>query len=231
MTATVPNRLTSTPTPLAPSERNQRHGSEAAAVLEDELRQRVKGEVRFDAVSRVLYSTDASNYQVEPIGVVIPSSIDDVLATIETAYRHRVPLLPRGGGSSLAGQTVGAALVIDFSKALSNLLSIDAEGRTVTVEPGINIDSLNRQLKLWLDVRSGSRVDQSSDGGRGSRKQLDRFALDPLWDDRRQRPIGQGGVGKWLPAPAWADVARGDGGSGGNGRCQRSSLRAVTGVS
>src|SRR5262249_46618119 len=104
-------------------------------------------EVRFDAVSRVLYSTDASNYQIEPVGVVIPSSIDDVMAAIEIANRHRAPLLPRGGGSSLAGQTVGAALVVDFSKALSNVLAIDAEGRTVTVEPGINIDALNRQLK------------------------------------------------------------------------------------
>src|SRR4051812_8858795 len=139
MTATVPSRPTSIPT--------LRHGSDAASALEEELKQQVKGEVRFDAVSRVLYSTDASNYQVEPIGVVIPSSIDDVMATIETASRLRVPLLPRGGGSSLAGQTVGAALVIDFSKALSNVLSIDAEARTVTVESGINIDSLNRQLK------------------------------------------------------------------------------------
>jgi FAD/FMN-containing dehydrogenase/Fe-S oxidoreductase len=148
MTATVPNRPLPTRTlPLAHLERAHHHGSDAAAVLEDELRQRVQGEVRFDAVSRVLYSTDASNYQVEPVGVVIPSSIDDVMATIETARRHQVPLLPRGGGSSLAGQTVGAALVIDFSKELSSVISIDTEGRTVTVEPGINIDELNRQLK------------------------------------------------------------------------------------
>jgi FAD/FMN-containing dehydrogenase/Fe-S oxidoreductase len=119
----------------------------AAGALQDELRARIGGEVRFDAVSRMLYSTDASNYQIEPVGVVIPTSIEDVLATIEIAARHRVPLLPRGGGSSLAGQTVGAALVIDFSKHLARVLAVDVEGRTVTVEPGINLEALNRQLR------------------------------------------------------------------------------------
>ncbi len=119
----------------------------AAGALQDELQRRITGEVRFDPVSRMLYSTDASNYQIDPVGVVIPATSDDVLATIEIAAQHRIPLLPRGGGSSLSGQTVGAALVIDFSKALSRILSVDVEGRSVTVEPGINIDALNRQLK------------------------------------------------------------------------------------
>jgi FAD/FMN-containing dehydrogenase/Fe-S oxidoreductase len=119
----------------------------AARALEDELRARLAGEVRFDPVSRLLYSTDASNYQIEPVGVVIPHSREDVVATIETAARHGVPLLPRGGGSSLSGQTVGAALVIDFSKVLARILDVDVEGRTVTVEPGINLDALNRQLR------------------------------------------------------------------------------------
>ncbi len=119
----------------------------AVGALQDELKRRIAGEVRFDAVSRMLYSTDASNYQIEPIGVVIPASTEDVLATIEIAAEHGVPLLPRGGGSSLAGQTVGAALVIDFSKVLSRVLDVDVEGQMVTVEPGINLDALNRHLK------------------------------------------------------------------------------------
>ncbi|MDF2762811.1 MAG: linked oxidase domain protein, partial [Thermomicrobiales bacterium] len=119
----------------------------AAAALQDDLQRRIAGEVRFDAVARMLYSTDASNYQIDPVGVVIPASREDVLATIEIAAQHGVPLLPRGGGSSLSGQTVGAALVIDFSKVLSKVLEIDLEGGFVTVEPGINIDALNRQLK------------------------------------------------------------------------------------
>ncbi len=119
----------------------------AAGALQNELERRIAGEVRFDAVSRMLYSTDASNYQIDPVGVVIPASREDVLATIEISAQHGVPLLPRGGGSSLSGQTVGAALVIDFSKVLSRVLDVDLEGGLVTVEPGINIDALNRQLK------------------------------------------------------------------------------------
>src|SRR5215212_6322834 len=103
-----------------------------AAALQDELQRRIAGEVRFDAVSRMLYSTDASNYQIDPVGVVIPATREDVLATIEIATQHRVPLLPRGGGSSLSGQTVGTALVIDFSKVLSRVLEIAVEGGFVT---------------------------------------------------------------------------------------------------
>src|SRR5215211_2376222 len=105
----------------------------AAQALQDDLQRRIAGEVRFDAVSRMLYSTDASNYQIDPVGVVIPASRDDVLASIEIAAQHRVPLLPRGGGSSLSGQTVGTALVIDFSKLLSRVLEVDVEGGLVTV--------------------------------------------------------------------------------------------------
>ncbi|MGC4105241.1 MAG: FAD-linked oxidase C-terminal domain-containing protein [Thermomicrobiales bacterium] len=120
---------------------------ETAQVLEAELAARLQGEVRFDAVSRMLYSTDASNYQIEPVGVVIPKSTDDVIAAIELAISHHVPILARGGGSSLAGQAVGAALVIDTSKYLTRVLSFEPEARTVTVEPGINLDQLNRQIK------------------------------------------------------------------------------------
>src|SRR5829696_1869586 len=97
--------------------------------------------------ARVLDSTDASNYQIEPVGVVLPKNADDVHAAIELAASHNVPILPRGGGSSLAGQTVGAALVIDFSKYMNRVLDIDVEARTVTTEPGINLDLLNKQLK------------------------------------------------------------------------------------
>jgi FAD/FMN-containing dehydrogenase/Fe-S oxidoreductase len=134
-------------TPPNTSDHVQRGATETARVLATELSARISGEVRFDRVSRMLYATDASNYLIEPIGVVIPKNVDDVLATIELASSHGVPLLPRGGGSSLAGQTVGTALVIDFSKYLSRVLAVDTEARTVTVEPGINLDALNRLLK------------------------------------------------------------------------------------
>src|SRR5829696_2673437 len=134
-------------TPAQISVREQRGAVETARVLEAELSARISGEVRFDKTARMLYSTDASNYQIEPVGVVLPKNADDVHAAIELAASHDVPILPRGGGSSLAGQTVGAALVIDFSKYMNRVLDVDIDARTVTIEPGINLDLLNKQLK------------------------------------------------------------------------------------
>jgi len=115
--------------------------------LEATLKARLDGEVRFDAISRVLYSTDASNYQIEPIGVVIPRTVEDVVRTVETAAQYNVSILPRGGGTSLAGQAVGHALVIDFSKYLNRVLELNLENRTVRVQPGIYLEQLNRYLK------------------------------------------------------------------------------------
>ncbi|MCB0163116.1 MAG: FAD-binding protein [Anaerolineae bacterium] len=131
--------------------------------LSYELQQRTEAEVRFDQVSRTLYATDASNYQIMPIGVVIPRTTDDVIATIEICARYKVPVLPRGGGSSLAGQTVGEAVVIDTSKYLRQILSIDSEAREVRVQPGITFGQLNRQLKnsglmVGPDPASGERA-------------------------------------------------------------------------
>ena len=115
--------------------------------LVEELRRGVDGEVRFDRMSRLLYSTDASIYQIEPIGVVIPRTADDVVAVIETANRYGVPVLPRGGGTSLAGQTVGHAIVIDFSKYMRHVLEINAEEGWVRTQPGIVLDELNHHLE------------------------------------------------------------------------------------
>ena len=84
--------------------------------LERELGKAIRGNVRFDAASRLLYSTDASMYQMEPVGVVIPRDADDVRAAVETAAKHKIAILPRGGGTSLTGQTVNYALVLDFSR-------------------------------------------------------------------------------------------------------------------
>lgn len=110
------------------------------------LEQAIDGEVRFDGYSRMLYSTDASQYQIQPLGVVIPRSSDDVQATVEIAARHRVPVLPRGGGSSLAGQCVGPAVVMDMSKYMHRILAVDEEARTVRVQPGQTVGGLNRTL-------------------------------------------------------------------------------------
>ena len=115
--------------------------------LEAELKKTLEGEVRFDSLSRVLYSTDASNYQIEPVGVVIPRTVEDVIKTVETCTAYGVPILPRGGGTSLAGQAVGHAVVIDYSKYLNNIIEVDKEARIVCTEPGIYIEQLNTQLR------------------------------------------------------------------------------------
>ena len=114
--------------------------------LAEELRKRVSGEVRFDPFSRVLYSTDASIYQMEPIGVVIPRSVEDVLAVTEIARDNRVPVLPRAGGTGLAGQSVNHAIVMDFSKYLNQVVEVNREEQWARVQPGIVLDQLNRHL-------------------------------------------------------------------------------------
>ncbi|MFN0131848.1 MAG: FAD-binding and (Fe-S)-binding domain-containing protein [Phycisphaerales bacterium] len=106
----------------------------------------VEGEVRFGLHDRMLYATDASLYQVEPIGVVIPSSIPDAVRAIEFCTRSRLPILPRGGGTSLAGQCTNRAVVLDFSARCRVIVGVDAASRTCRVEPGITIDDLNADL-------------------------------------------------------------------------------------
>lgn len=115
--------------------------------LVDELRRDITGEVRFDKVTRAIYSTDASIYQIEPIGVVLPKIEDDVIAVIEVAKRYGVPVLPRGGGTSLAGQAIGHAIVIDFSKYMRNILDLNTDEGWVKVQPGVVLDELNLSLK------------------------------------------------------------------------------------
>ena len=135
--------------------------------LVHQLEKVVEGEVRFDGYSRMLYSTDASQYQIQPLGVVIPRNADAVQAAVELAARHRVPLLPRGGGSSLAGQCVGPGLVIDMSKYMDGILAVDEEARTATVQAGISIGRLNRTLAplgLMLGPDPAS-ADRASVGG------------------------------------------------------------------
>jgi FAD/FMN-containing dehydrogenase/Fe-S oxidoreductase len=103
--------------------------------------------VRFDVHSRLLYATDASMYQVDPIGVVIPRDADDVAAALEVARRHGAPLLPRGGGTSLSGQTVNRAVVLDCSPHLNRVLEVNAEEGWARVEPGVVQDELNHHVR------------------------------------------------------------------------------------
>jgi FAD/FMN-containing dehydrogenase/Fe-S oxidoreductase len=133
--------------------------SEAIA---SDLGGRIEGDVRFDLFSRGLYATDASIYQVMPIGVVLPRSAEDVLSVVEYASERGIPLLPRGAGTSLAGQAVGEAIVLDFSRYMNRLISLDPERRTAVVEPGLVLDRLNAEaaahgLKFAPDPASSSR--------------------------------------------------------------------------
>jgi FAD/FMN-containing dehydrogenase/Fe-S oxidoreductase len=119
------------------------------------LRRELTGEVLFDPWSRGRYSTDASIYQIDPLGVVVPRTADEAVRAAELAAAAGVPILPRGAGSSQCGQTVGAALVIDLSKHVNRLVEIDTDNATAWVEPGIVLDDLNARLRehgLWYPV-------------------------------------------------------------------------------
>ncbi|MCG3156998.1 MAG: hypothetical protein DKINENOH_03629 [bacterium] len=118
-----------------------------AAKLEAELKRKLRGEVLFDEVTRYLYSTDASLYQIPPVGVVLPRDREEAIQAVRTAIKYDVAILPRGGGTSLAGQAVGQALVVDCSKYLTRVLEFNQEAAWVRVEPGLVRDNLNEQLK------------------------------------------------------------------------------------
>ncbi len=120
-----------------------------AAALRAALAGQITGEVRFDRLSRVLYSTDASVYQIVPLGVVIPRTEADVLAAVATCARFQVPLTARGGGTSQAGQAIGPGVQLDCSKYLNQILEINAQERWVRVQPGCVLDDLNREVKRF----------------------------------------------------------------------------------
>ena len=114
--------------------------------LKLELARQVEGEVRFDAGTRAAYATDASNYRQVPVGVVIPRHEGDVVAAISIARENSMPILARGGGTSLAGQACNAAIVLDFSKYMNRVIAIDPSARTALVEPGVVQSHLNTAL-------------------------------------------------------------------------------------
>jgi len=131
------------------------HPGAGAPGLAERLKREVEGDVLFDRASRGRYSTDASIYQVEPVGVVVPRTEAAAARAMEIAIAAGVPILPRGAGSSQCGQTVGAALVIDHSKHLNDIVEFDPAHATVTVQPGIVLDRLNAFLRphgLWFPV-------------------------------------------------------------------------------
>jgi len=142
---------------------NPNQNEELDATVQQRLRSTVEGEVFFDVFERGRYATDASIYQIMPLGVVVPRHKEDVLRVMTIAREANVPVLPRGGGTSQCGQTVGAALVIDNSKYFNQVIEFKPQARRITVEPGIVLDSLNSFLKthgLWfpVDVSTANRA-------------------------------------------------------------------------
>jgi FAD/FMN-containing dehydrogenase len=134
-----------------------------ANALRSALEEKIAGEVRFDEISRALYSTDASVYQIRPLGVVIARNREDVLSAIEICSRFQCPLTMRGGGTSQAGQAIGEGIVLDTSKYFNRLIEVNAEGRWARVEPGIVLDELNAQLapvglRFAPDISTASRA-------------------------------------------------------------------------
>jgi FAD/FMN-containing dehydrogenase/Fe-S oxidoreductase len=165
--------------------------------LQDRLATETRAELRFDRAGLGLYSTDASLYQIEPLGVALPRSAADVPAIVRAAYEEGVPIVPRGGATSLSGQTVGRGLVLDFSRYLNRIGIVDRDRMTVRVEPGVVLDQLNRHLDpLGLmfapDVSTSDRatlggmIGNNSAGARSLRygKTVDHVhALDVVLDD------------------------------------------------
>src|SRR4051812_38868945 len=139
------------------------HPQAGPSRLEQKLRAEITGDVFFDAFNRGRYATDASFYQILPAGVVVPRTMDEALRTLAIARDEGRIVTPRGGGTSQCGQTVNEGIVVDFSKHLNRVLSLDVANRTCVVEPGIVLDDLNRQLRkhgLWfpVDVSTASRA-------------------------------------------------------------------------
>ncbi|HEX4594320.1 MAG TPA: FAD-linked oxidase C-terminal domain-containing protein [Bryobacteraceae bacterium] len=131
--------------------------------LQGELKRQIEGEVRFDQISRALYSSDASVYQIQPLGVVVAKNRQDIIRIVEICGRFRCPITMRGGGTSQAGQAIGEGIQVDTSKYYNQVLEVNAEERWVRVEPGIVLDELNAQLaplglRFAPDISTASRA-------------------------------------------------------------------------
>ncbi len=170
------------------------------STLRDYLHRHVDAEVRFDATTRRLYSTDASIYQIEPLGVVIPRTPQALVAAVQIALEARMPITPRGGGTSLSGQSIGPGIVLDCSKYLNSVLDIDpaardransARRRARPVQPGA--------VALWPAVRPRRVHRQPGQPRRHDRQQLRRGPLHRLRQDHRPRPSAARGSRRRQP--------------------------------
>src|SRR5438132_3276140 len=158
----IPVKAAMTSTPPQPV-RLVRSEDRSGPALAARLAREVDAEVLFDAASRGRYATDASIYQVMPLGVVVPRNAAAAIAAMQVAAEEGVPILPRGAGTSQCGQTVARALVVDDSKFVNRTLEVDAPARTAIVEPGKVLDALNAELRplgLWypIDVSTSAQA-------------------------------------------------------------------------
>lgn len=186
--------------------------------LSDILEKRVTGDLMFDRFSRGRYATDASLYQMMPLGVLSPRSEDDIRAAIEIAQEQGVPILARGGGTSQCGQTVNEALVLDNTQYFNDIIELDIENQRCVVRPGIVLDELNRALKphgLWfpVDVSTASRATiggmtgNNSCGGKSLRYGMMRdnvLSIDAILADGSKHHFGPIGA---APSPAYAALS------------------------
>jgi len=184
--------------------------------FQQQLAHTIEGEVRFDQGTRALYATDASNYRRVPIGVVIPRHEDDVVQTLALARENRVPILPRGGGTALAGQTANAALVLDFSKYMNRVRQIDVEQRRAVVEPGVvqaQLNAIAAKYKLFFApdpatkdrCTFGGMIGNNSCGAHSAAhgKTVDNLtSLEVLLYDGVRLSLGTGGEGEHAAAQA-----------------------------
>ena len=111
-----------------------------------DLKRKLLGEVLFDDISRTLFSTDACMYQIKPLGVVVPKNIDDVVETVRYCNERQIPITSRGAGTSLAGQSIGSGIILVFNKYFRNILEVNEDERTVSVQPGVVLNELNKNL-------------------------------------------------------------------------------------
>ena len=186
--------------------------------LAERLRRETRGEVLFGAADRGRYATDASIYQIEPYGVLVPRTIEDVQAAMAICREEGIPVLPRGGGTSQCGQTVNRALVLDCTKFLRNVIEVDAAARTARVQPGITLGALNDALKAhglffpvdpstWQRCTIGGMAGNNSCGSKSIRYGLmadNVTAIDALLADGSRFTFGDlpDNLGGDIPAPA-----------------------------
>ncbi len=174
----------------------------------------MSGEIRFDRLSRALYSTDASVYQIEPAGVVLPRTREDLIEIVRTCVERGMPLTLRGGGTSQAGQAIGAGLVVDTSKYLNRILEVNPQERWARVEPGIVLDELNARLKpaglrFAPDISTASRATiggMIANNSSGARSVLYGKTIDHVLD--LEVILSDGTVARFRPlAPAELEAA------------------------